>query len=184
MCCPAAPQQPSRRAHAPPRQRTITKGCKRLAPVQLGSLPKAAPGGDRRRQWVFLQRGLSLWPLPAPSRGKPIRDTSVTDGEVISYRRLKTGFHSNLLHHLFLVFIMENFQTHMKIQDHVIEPMIYLDPRIIYDGANLVPSIPTHLDYLEAKLTYAIISSINTSVYTASLEESKRITIPSTHLNF
>lgn len=107
---------------------------------------------------------------------------SVTDGEVISYQRLKTGFHNNLLHHLFLVFIMENFQTHMKIQDHVIEPMIYLDPRIIYNGANLVPSIPTHLDYLEAKLTYAIISSINTSVYTVSLEENKRITIPSTHL--
>ena len=109
---------------------------------------------------------------------------SVTDGEVNSYRRLKTGFHSNLLYSLFLVFIMENFQTHMKIQDHVIKLMIYLDPRIIYDGANLVPSIPTHSDYLEAKLTHAIISSINTSVCIASLEENKRITIPSTHLHF
>ena len=79
---------------------------------------------------------------------------------------------------------MENFQTHMKIQDNIIKPMIYLDPRIIYDGANLVPSIPTHPDYLEAKLTYAIISSVNTSVCIASLEENKRITIPSTHLNF
>lgn len=63
---------------------------------------------------------------------------------------------------LSLVFIMENFQTHMKIQDHVIKLMIYLDPRIIYDGANLVPSIPTHSDYLEAKLTYVIISSSQT----------------------